>query len=85
MDTAKENTSAGTGTRETLFSETVLLVLTDTCHNGGRQQRYDKYNMKEQCRKGKLAAHLSYNHVPSARKYSCLQSVNLLFFKKILL
>lgn len=68
---------AGTGAGETILAKTGLLLFTDICPNCHRQQSYDPYGTKEQCCKGKLAAHPSYNHIPSASKYSFFQSVNL--------
>lgn len=49
----------GQGLEKHHFLDSGLLVLTDTCHNCDRQQRYDKYDTKDQHCKGKLAAHLS--------------------------
>lgn len=73
------NPSGETGAREAAFCGPGLLVLTDACNNCVRQKRYDKYYPKEHCFKGKLAAHLSQNHILSANKYSFLQLINLKF------
>lgn len=66
------NPSGGTGAREVACPGPELLVLTDACNNCDRQKRYDKYDPKVHCYKGKLAAHLSQNHILRANKYSPL-------------
>lgn len=79
MDTVKWNPSGQIGAREAAFPGPGLLVLRDACNNCDRQKRYDKCDPKEHCCKGKLAAHLSQNHILSANKYSFLQLINLTF------
>lgn len=61
------------------FLDQTYQYFTDACNNCDRQKRYDKYDPREHCYKGKLAAHLSQNHIVSANKYSFLQLINLKF------